>query len=167
MPVEPRRRRLPWSLIKDHPGLHTAEHCPHCYTLVLQNTHNIHITKHISKSDTIQSIYCLLCFVQNYSSLISHNTTVASNWVTKLPDVCMTYTDSEGIFYVLSKAGSQSGVYWPSVGLKQHAKCHTFLILKFIYLYTLLCVYILLLLSCFGCSQYILLLSIIPSPFLS
>ncbi len=30
---------------------------------------------------------------------------------------------------------------------------------------TLLCVYILLLLSCFGCSQYILLLSIIPSSF--
>ncbi len=35
----------------------------------------------------------------------------------------------------------------------------------YIYLCTFLCVYILQLLSCFGCSQYILLLSIIPSPF--
>ncbi len=35
----------------------------------------------------------------------------------------------------------------------------------YIYLCTLLCAYILLLLSCFGCSQYILLLSIIPSSF--
>ncbi len=35
----------------------------------------------------------------------------------------------------------------------------------YIYLCTLLCVYILLLLSCFGCSQYILVLSIIPSSF--
>ncbi len=35
----------------------------------------------------------------------------------------------------------------------------------YIYLCTLLCVYILLLLSCFGCSQYILLLKIIPSSF--
>ncbi len=34
-----------------------------------------------------------------------------------------------------------------------------------IYLCTLLCVYILILLSCFGCSQYLLLLSIIPSSF--
>ncbi len=35
----------------------------------------------------------------------------------------------------------------------------------YIYLYTLLCVYMLLLLSCFGCCQYILSLSIIPSSF--
>ncbi len=43
---------------------------------------------------------------------------------------------------------------------------HYFTDIKFyIYLCTLLCVYILLLLSCFGCSQYILLLNIIPSSF--
>ncbi len=41
----------------------------------------------------------------------------------------------------------------------------TLLILNFIYLRTLLCVYILLLLSCFGCPQNIILFSIIPSSF--
>ncbi len=41
----------------------------------------------------------------------------------------------------------------------------TLLTLNFIYLCTLLCVYILLLLSCFGCYQYILLLSIISLSF--
>ncbi len=38
-------------------------------------------------------------------------------------------------------------------------------IMIYIYLCTFLCVYILLLLSCFGFSQYILLLSIMPSSF--